>query len=156
MGKGKNTLFSGHCSACCVQLDARDSVDSGVPICSKETARLKSPVRTNPPTPSPEEKDKSNEQEKKNTTRIPCHLTSQLSSRRDVIKFSVFSDEDIEVQRSRCCKTTHSHLFHMHLFQLRVHVMYQWQGQWELWAKGGAFGVDNFKTVIKQAKSPSL
>lgn len=138
MGEGKNTLFSGHCRACCGQQDARDIVDSGVCICSKETARLKSPLRTNPPTPTPEEKDKSNgQEEKKRTTRILCHLTSQLPSRRGVIKFSVFSDEEIEVQRSHCCKSTHSRLFPVHLFQLRVHVMYQWQGQWESWASKG-------------------
>lgn len=67
VGEGKNTLFSGHCRACCGQQDARDSADSGVCICSKETARLKSPLRTNPPTPTPEEKDKPNGQEGKKT-----------------------------------------------------------------------------------------
>lgn len=146
MGAGKNTLFSGHCSACCKQRDARDSVDSGVCICSKETARLKSPLRTNRLTPTAEEKDKSNGQEEKKKKNYTHTMSFDLtaSSRRDVIKFSVFSDEEIEVQRSHCCKATHSRLFHIHLFQLRVHVMYQWQGQWESWAPKGCFGVDNF------------
>ena len=112
VGDGKNTLFSGQCSSCCRQCDDRDHVDPGVLTCSKETARLKSPLKTTPP--HPRGKGKAQRTGKKSKNLHAYYVIWPLCYPLEgILLNSHFSDEEIEVQRSRCYTATHSHPFHV-------------------------------------------